>query len=291
VLIQITERVAALDKQCAPSTPEELAEEFWYSCYMGDVVAVESLWLRRDVSNIDMNWINPRQDTPEGVKKPMTPFYCACALGNAAVVSFLLKNNQKVYDKEKKWTLDVHVTNDRACNVIWAACNGGHVRVLKLLLKLTSVDFERPDCNGITPLEIAEANASTGDGSWRNGSTIIALLKGKLYTQNARSVGASVQIDKSLISSHVGPMNSMLTPGLSLHSREENNFAAEAEGLAPAAGSTTAAPGLWRLATDPRYQRCSVEDFEVAAKDLLQSRRNIEQQNSPPPLPLCSKTS
>ena len=270
------------DGQCAPTTPEELSEEFWYACYLGDVVSVESSWLRREISSIDMNWVNPRQDTPTGVKKAMTPFYVACVFGNFEVVEFLLKNNKKVHVKEKRWVIDVHVTNDRGCNVIWAACNSGHIKILKLLLESTNVDFERPDINGVTPLDIAEANASTGDGNWNNGRAVVNLLKDKLYSANALSASASLQLERSLLSSHVGPMNSSLTPGalqqrsISLHqpSTASGTVAGDDAGDSHVQNSASPTDPLWRLATDPFYAKASDRDFEVAAKDLLQPRQD-----------------
>ena len=246
--------------------------------------------------NIDMNWKNLTQDTPEGLKKSMTPFYCACAFGHFEVVEFLLKNNQQVYDKEQRWVIDIHVTNDRGCNVIWSVCNGGHVGTLKLLLSSTTVDYELPDVNGITPLEIAEANASCGDGSWRNGNEIVSLLRGMLNSENAQSA-PSLQIDRSLLSSHVGPLNSFKSNG-SLHlqstvsrtaSRNRNAVLPQSdavnkkdkigelsttdnEALKSTCDSEQASPDIWRLAVDPRYRRCSLEEFETAAKDVVLSK-------------------
>ena len=166
---------------------------------------------------------------------------------------------------------------------------------LKLLLSSTTVDYELPDINGITPLEIAEANASNGDGSWRNGNKIVSLLRGMLYSENARSA-PSLQIDRSLLSSHVGPLNSFINGSLHLQStvsrtssRNRNAVLPQSDAinkkdnigeltttdnevLKSTCASEQTLPDIWRLAVDPRYSRCSLEDFETAAKDVVLSK-------------------
>ena len=139
----------------------------WVATYNGDLSRVRNLVLRSNPP-LDLNWVNPETTS--------TAFFCACIRGHTDIVNFLLGvKSERVSDAASGsggsrggigsnggeggggggMVVDVMKSNRHGATPFLAACEAGHLEIVKKLMDDSRIDVNRGNVRGETPFLLA----------------------------------------------------------------------------------------------------------------------------------------
>lgn len=147
-----------------PQPPESA---LWFSTFQGDLSRVRAFVLAGH--QLDLNWMNPETTS--------TAFFCACIQGHTEIVKFFLglpsdssgtpstlqnvrygeegRRSGSLGGESRRVTLDVMKPNRHGATPFLAACEAGHVEIVRLLMDDPRIDVNKANVRGESPFLLA----------------------------------------------------------------------------------------------------------------------------------------